>query len=69
MLLHHLVASMSTGAIGTMTQSSTLIGYAIASQSSALGPLIASSLGTYSWYLDSSASFHMTPHSTHLSSL
>jgi hypothetical protein len=48
MLLHHLVASMLTGAIGTMTQSSTLIGYAIASQSSALGPPIAPSLGTYS---------------------
>jgi hypothetical protein len=52
-----------------VTQSSALIGSATASQSSALGPLTAPSLGTYSWYLDSGPSFHMTPHSAHLSSL
>jgi hypothetical protein len=34
-----------------------------------LGPHTAPSLGTYSWYLDSGASFHMTPHSAHRSSL
>jgi hypothetical protein len=67
MLLHRLVASTSTGAVGTVTQSSALIGSATASQSSTLGPPTAPSSGTYSWYLDSSASFHMTPHSAHLS--
>jgi hypothetical protein len=69
MLLHCLAASTSTGAVGTVTQSSALIGSATASQSSTLGPPTAPSPGTYSWYLDSGASFHMTPHSTHLSSL
>jgi hypothetical protein len=52
-----------------VTQSSALIGSAPTSQSSTLGPPTAPSPGTYSWYLDSGASFHMTPHSTHLSSL
>jgi hypothetical protein len=52
-----------------VTQSSTLIGYAPTSQSSTLGPPTVPSLGTYSWYLNSGASFHMTHHSAHLSSL
>jgi hypothetical protein len=52
-----------------VTQSSALIGSTTASQSSTLGPPTAPSLGTYSWYLDSCASFHMPPHSAHLSSL
>jgi hypothetical protein len=52
-----------------VTQTSTLIGPAPTFQSSTLGPPIAPSPGTYSWYLDSDASFHMTPHSGHLSSL
>jgi hypothetical protein len=69
MLLSHLAASTSTGAVGTMTQSSALIGSATASQSSTLGRLTVPSPGTYSCYLDSGASFHMTPHSAHLSSL
>jgi hypothetical protein len=69
MLLHRLVASTSPGAAGTVTQSSALIGFATASQSSTLGPPTTPSPGTYSWYLDSVASFHMAPHSTHLSSL
>jgi hypothetical protein len=69
MLLCRLAASMATGAIGTVTQSSALIGSAPTSQSSTLGPPTAPSPGTYSWYLDSGASFHMTPHSAHLSSL
>jgi hypothetical protein len=69
MLLHHLAASMSTGAVGTVTQLSVLIVSATASQSSTLGPPTAPSLDTYSWYLDSSTSFHMTPHSAHLSFL
>jgi hypothetical protein len=34
-----------------------------------LGPPSAPSSGTDPWYLDSGASFHMTPHSTHLSTL
>jgi hypothetical protein len=58
MLLCRLAAFTSRGAVGTVTQSSAT-----------LGPPTAPSLGTYSWYLDSCASFHMTPHSTHLSSL
>jgi hypothetical protein len=69
MLLHRLAASTSIGAVGIVTQSSALIGSATASQSSTLGPPTAPSLGTYSWYLDSGASFHMSPHSDHLSSL
>jgi hypothetical protein len=52
-----------------VTQSSALIGSATASQPSTLGPPTAPSPGTYSWYLDSGAYFHMTPHSAHLSSL
>jgi hypothetical protein len=58
MLLHHLAASTSTGVVGTVTQSSALIGSAATSQSSTLGPPTAPSPGTYSWYLDSSVSFH-----------
>jgi hypothetical protein len=69
MLLHRLAASTSTRVVGTMTQSSALIGSATASQSSTLGPPTAPSTCTYSWYLDSVASFHMTPHSAHISSL
>jgi hypothetical protein len=69
MLIHHLMSSTSPGVAGTVTQSSVLIGSATASQSSTLGPPIAPSLGTYSWYLDSGTSFHMTPHFAHLSSL
>jgi hypothetical protein len=69
MLLHRLAASTLPGAAGTVTQSSALIGSTTASQSSTLGPPTAPSVGTYSWYLDSGASFHMTSHSAHLSSL
>jgi hypothetical protein len=38
MLLYRLVASTSSGAIGSVTRSSALIGSATASQSSTLGP-------------------------------
>jgi hypothetical protein len=48
MLLRRLAASTSTGAIGIVTQSSALIGSAIASQSSTMGPPTAPSPGTYS---------------------
>jgi hypothetical protein len=68
-LLRRLAASTLLGAIGSMTQSSALTGSATASQSFTLGPPSAPSTGTYPWYLDSSASFYMTPHSAHLSSL
>jgi hypothetical protein len=69
MLLRQLAASTSPGAAGTVTQSSTFIGSATASQSFTLGPPTAPSTGTYSCYLDSGASFHMPPYSAHLSSL
>jgi hypothetical protein len=69
MLLHRLAASTSPGAAGTVTQSSALIGSTSASQSSALEPPTALSPGIHSWYLDSDAFFHMTPHFAHLSSL
>jgi hypothetical protein len=69
MLLHRLAASTPSGVVGYVTQSSTLIGSTTASLSSTLGPPSAPSLGTYPWYLDSGTSFHMTPHSAHLSSL
>jgi hypothetical protein len=69
MLLRHLAASTSPGAVGSVTQSSALTGSATASQSFTLGLPSAPSSGTYSWYLDSGDSFYMTHHSTHLSSL
>jgi hypothetical protein len=69
MLLHRLTTSTSTGAVGTVIQSSALIGSTPTSQSSTLGPPTAPSLDIYSWYLDSGASFYMTSHSAHLSSL
>jgi hypothetical protein len=68
MLLHRLVASMSAGATGPMTQSSALTSSATTSQSSTSGPPSAP-LGTCPWYLDFGASFHMTPHSAHISSM
>jgi hypothetical protein len=69
MLLHHLTTSTSSGAASSVTQPSAPIGSATASQSFALGPPSAPSLGTDPSYLDSDASFDMTPHSTYLSDL
>jgi hypothetical protein len=69
MLLRRLAASTSLRAIGSVTQSSAVTGSATASPSSTLGPPSVLSSGTFPWYLDSGASFHMTPHSTHLSSM
>jgi hypothetical protein len=69
MLLHHLETSTSSGATGSVTQPSAPTGFATASQSSALGPPYVPSPGIDPWYLDSGASFHMTPRSTHLSAL
>jgi hypothetical protein len=68
MLLHHRAASTSSGSAGSVTHPSTPTGSALASQSFALGPP-STPPGTGPWYLDSGASFHMTPHSTHLSAL
>jgi hypothetical protein len=68
-LLHRLVDSMSVGVVGSVTHTSALIDSATTSPTSNLGPHFAPSLGTYPWYHDSGASFHMTPHSAHLSSL
>jgi hypothetical protein len=69
MLLRCLAASTSPGAIGSVTQLSTLLGSASTSQSSISGPPFTPSPDTSPWYLDSSASFHMTHHSAHLSSM
>jgi hypothetical protein len=69
MLLRRLAASTSSGVVGSVTQSSVLTGSTTASSSSTLGSPSAPSPYTYPWYLDSGASFHMTPHSAHLSSL
>jgi hypothetical protein len=69
MLLHHLATPTLSGVVGFVTQSSALTGSATASQSSPLGPPSTPSPGSYPWYLNSGASFHMTPHSAHLSSL
>jgi hypothetical protein len=49
MRLHLLVASTSTEAVGTVTQSSAFIDSTTASQSSTLGPPTTPSTGTYSW--------------------
>jgi hypothetical protein len=69
MLLRRLVASTSSGAVGSVTQPSAPTGSATVSQSSALGPPYVPSPDTGPWYLDYGASFHMSPHSTHLSAL
>jgi hypothetical protein len=69
MLLRRLEASMSSGAVGSMTKSSALTGSATASQSSTLGPPSTPCPGTDPWYLDSGASFHMIPHFAHLFAL
>jgi hypothetical protein len=69
MMLRRLAASTSSGVAGSVTQPSTPTGSVTASQSSALGSPSAPSPCTNPWYLDSSASFHMTPHSTHFSAL
>jgi hypothetical protein len=66
MLLRRLATSTSSGVVGFVTQPSALTGSAIASQSSPSGPHSVPSLGTYPWYFDFGASFHMTPHSAHL---
>jgi hypothetical protein len=68
-MLHRLAASTLSGAIDSVTQPYALTGFATASQSSALGPPFAPSPGIDPWYLDSGASFHMTPHFTHLYAL
>jgi hypothetical protein len=68
-LLHRFVASTSSGAVGSMTQSSVLTGSANASQSSTLSPpsplLQVLILGILILPLP----FDMTHHSAHLSSL
>jgi hypothetical protein len=69
MLLRHLAASTSSRAAGSVTQRSAPTSSATASQSSALEPPSTPSLGIDPWYLDYGASFHMIPHSTHLSAL
>jgi hypothetical protein len=69
MLFHRLAASMSSGVVGFVTQPSALTCSATVFQSSPSGLPSAPSLGTYSWYLNSGASFHMIPHSAHHSSL
>jgi hypothetical protein len=69
MLLHRLAASMLPGAVGSVTQPYARTSSATTSQSSAMRPPSTPSSGTYLWYLDFVASFHMTPHSAHLSSL
>jgi hypothetical protein len=48
MILCLLVASTSSGVVGSVTQSSTLMGSATTSSSFTLGPSSAPSLGTYS---------------------
>jgi hypothetical protein len=68
-MLHRLAASTLSGAIGSVTQPYALTGSPTASQSSTLGPPFAPSPSIDPWYLDSSASFHMTPYFTHLSTL
>jgi hypothetical protein len=52
-----------------MTQSSAFTVSATTSQSSTSGPPSTPSPGTCPWYIDSGASFHMTSHSAHLSSM
>jgi hypothetical protein len=69
MLPRCLVACTSSGVAGSVTRPSAPTGSATASQSSALGPPSAHSPGTDPWYLYSDASFHMTPHPTHLFAL
>jgi hypothetical protein len=67
-LLRRLTASTSSGDVGSITQPFALTGSAT-SQFFTLGSPSAPSSDTYPWYFDSGASFHMTPHFAHLSSL
>jgi hypothetical protein len=60
---------MLSGVVVSVTRPSTLTSSATASLSSTTIPLSIPSPGTCAWILDSDASFHMTPHSAHLSSL
>jgi hypothetical protein len=69
LLLRRLAVSMPSGAVGSVTRPPALTGSATASRSCTLGPHFVPSPGTYLYYLHYGASFHMTPHSTHLSSL
>jgi hypothetical protein len=69
MLLRHLAASTMLGVVGSVTHPYTIIGSTTTSQSSTLGPRSPPSSGTYPCYLDLGASFYMTPHSAHRSSL
>jgi hypothetical protein len=69
MLLLRLVASTMSRAVVSLTRSSAPTGSTTASQSFALGPPSAPSSGIDPCYLDSGASFHMTPHSAHLFAL
>jgi hypothetical protein len=69
MLLHRLAVSTSSGAVGSVTQSSAPTGSATTSQSFALKPPSAPSPSIDPWYLDSGAFYHMTPHSAHLFTL
>lgn len=69
MLLRCLAASTPTGAASSVSQSSAPIGSAAASQSSTERSLSTPTLSTCPWILDSSASFHMTPYCTYLSSM
>lgn len=68
MLLLRLAISAPVGATRSVTTTSTTTGSAAyASQSSGEGP--PSTSGTSPWIFDSSASFHMTPDHTSLSSI
>jgi hypothetical protein len=69
MLLRCLATSTWSGATGSVTQRFAHTSSITVSPSSALGPPSVPSPGTDPWYLNSGASFHMTPHSTHLSVL
>jgi hypothetical protein len=57
MILHHLMTSTSGRVVGSVTQSSALIGSITTYQSSTLGPPSAPSSATFPWYLDSGAFF------------
>jgi hypothetical protein len=69
MLLHRLTTSMLSGAVGSVTRSSALTGSTTTSQSFTLRLPSSPSPGAYTRHLNYGASFYMTPHSAHLSSL
>jgi hypothetical protein len=69
MLLHRLVASTSTGVVGFYDSVLCTYRFCYYFSNFQFRTTFSSFSSTCPWYLDSGASFHMIPHSAHLSSM